>query len=44
MCAGDNQYPVSVCLQYPETLSLEACRYQFPVETCVTNPGILGKY
>ena len=43
MTSGDNQYPVSVCLQYRETLSLEACRYQFPVETCVANPELLGK-
>ena len=43
MTSGDNQYPVSVCLQYRETLSLEACRYQFPVETCVANPELLGE-
>ena len=42
MCAG-NTYTVDICLQYPATLAMPPCDYQFPVDTCVSNSFLLGK-
>ena len=42
MRAG-NTYTVDICLQYPATLAMPPCDYQFPVDTCVSNSFLLGK-
>ena len=41
-CAG-NTYPVDVCLENPELLSIESCAYTFPLDVCIENTFLFAQ-